>query len=109
MGQRLLSEVPQLLEVARAMTPQMALRRDRRGEAHSRPAPAPAGRAPAAPCCRATPALVPDTPTYPCREWSEFSDFVAGVVAAVDEGRLDEVEAQKQLAPAVIYQVSMWG
>ena len=40
-GQRLLSEVPQLLDVARAMTPEMALRRAE-----------PGGRVCAGPACR---------------------------------------------------------
>lgn len=45
------------------------------------------------------------TPASGLQEWASFGDYVADVMTAFDAGRISEVEAEKRLVPAVVYQV----
>lgn len=41
----------------------------------------------------------------PAQEWASFGDYVTEVINSVDAERISEVEAEKRLVPAVVYQV----
>lgn len=43
----------------------------------------------------------------PAQEWASFGDYVTEVINSVDAERISEVEAEKRLVPAVVYQVRL--